>query len=205
LISFRQKLRVTAAPAAGVPSVLLPLALDYVTTGTEPVAILDVGRGNSNTLKCFAPYPCRVHFLDLLSVTVPTTDHDNPMSTRDKAYQRYAQALQEYQGTLFNLCLFWDMLFALDKPILQGLSLALQPYLYSASKGHAVGDLVSQEQGLRNSYRIQTPTELALFEQTSDHLPSWSQSQFANAFDCFTIANDLVNDKGMLELLMTAD
>ncbi len=190
------------APIDCRSELLPPLFLGFNHEQT-PAAILDVGAGGPHTLDAFAYYRSKVHFLDLFSLDIP-----NPSSQKaqqQQAYQVFSRALEPYQGTLFDICLFWELLPQLAPGVLRGFSDALRPFLYSESKGYCVGQLFPNSQGLRPRYRIQDAQTLAILPEVPATPQTWSFTQLNDKFDCFRTVADRLSTDGRLELLMEAD
>ncbi len=190
------------APVACRSDLLPALFLGYNDERT-PAAILDVGAGGPHTIEAFAYYRSKVHFLDLFSLDIP-----NPSSQKaqqQQAYQVFSRALKPYQGTLFDICLFWELLPQLAPGVLRGFSDALRPYLFSESKGYAVGQLFPNELGQRPRYRIQDAQTLAIPPEASQSQQVWSLTELSEKFDCFRPVADRLSPDGRLEILMEAD
>lgn len=157
MVSLRSKPSILAALDV-YPSELLPQLFLGYDQETIPANILDVGAGNSQTLEAFAFYRSKIHFLDLLSISLP----EQGSGTRQEAYAQHAftEALSDCQGVVFDLCLFWDLLVALTQPALRGFNAALAPFLSNQSQGYAACQLFPDSDGQLWRYRIQDAQHL---------------------------------------------
>lgn len=195
------------------PSELLPQLFLGYDQETVPTHILDVGAGGSHTLEAFAFYRSKVHFLDLFSTSLS----EQGSSKRQEAYAQraYGEALQDCQGVMFDLCLFWDLLLELSEPALRGLNAALHPYLTDQSKGYAAGQLFADREGNQWRYRIQDAQHLVRLppiqgsaeveaSQPADQGATWSHTQFVEQFDCLRVTADQLHHDGRHEILFSA-
>ena len=200
MLSFRSKF----AKAADVSTSHLLPKLFHGYEGSEvPIAVLDVGIGTPSTLEFFGQFRCRVYFLDLFEVELG--EHLDDDAYQAHAFETFSRVLGDYQGTLFDVCLFWDLLTRLDAPALRGLSDALRPYLFSESRGYAVSDLFPDKRRGNFTYRIRGDDQLEVLPGQASPLAYWSQTEFSEQFDCFNILQDNLSAEGRLEFLMEAD
>ena len=200
MLPFRAKFAKTADVST---THLLPKLFDGYEGSHEPIAVLDVGTGTPSTLDFFAKFRCRVFFLDLFEVDFG--EHPDEDACQAHAFETFSRVLGDYQGTLFDVCLFWDLLTRLDTPALRGLSDALRPYLFSESRGYAVGSLFADKRRGNFTYRIRDSDQLDVLPGQPSPLVYWSQSEFSEQFDCFHIVQDSLSADGRLEFLMEAD
>lgn len=205
MLSLRAKF---SKPADVPTSQLLPKLFDGFDDTTDGVAVLDVGAGTPGTLDFFAQFRCRVYFLDLFDLD-PFGVGCDPETLTDEAEREasvresFAHALNDYQDELFDICLFWDLLHRMDAPARRGFSHALRPYLYSNSRGYGICQLYPGKKSV--SYRMRNATELEVAPGPAALPGSWSQSELAEQFDCFSIVQDTLSPQGRLEYLMQAD
>jgi hypothetical protein len=161
----------------------------------ESLQVLDVGVGCPSTVEFFAGFPSRVFFLDLVEEV-----RDHNCRDADSAERLFAQALEPYAGTLFDVCLFWELLHVLEAPLLAGLSNALRPYVYSRTKGYAVCELRADEPRI---FRLLDRQTLRVLPGVTP-IAECSLTQLAQQFNCFSLFNDCVSGD-RLELLLLAD
>jgi hypothetical protein len=200
LLSFRAKFAKTADVST---SHLLPKLFEGYEGNHEPIAVLDVGVGTPSTLEFFGQFRCRVFFLDLFEIEFG--EHTDDDAYQAHAFETFSRVLGDYQGTLFDVCLFWDLLTRLDAPALRGLSDALRPYLFSESRGYAVSSLFADKRRGNFTYRIRDIDQLEMLPGEPSPLAYWSQCEFSERFDCFNILQDSLSADGRLEFIMEAD
>ena len=155
----------------------------------ERMHVLDVGNGNASTLEFLQPFGGRVFFLDLDNAE----DGD------------YVEQLATYEESLFDVCLFWDLLHCLDRERLAALNDALRPYVYSQTKGYSVCDLSAAATRGRSAYKILDTDELEVVSSSPKPLRDWSYCEFVRTFDSFRVEEDCLNEHGHLELLLHAE
>ena len=154
--------------------------------------VLDIGVGVPSTLDFLAQFGGRVFFLDLLNL-------EN---------ESYKQRLADYSGALFDVCLFWDLLHCLTPTQLSELSDAIRPYIYSDTIGHSICNVcdLSESAGKQSwDYRICGSNRLDMVPSKHKAYRTWSQQEFRETFDSFTIKQDQLTRDGCLELLLKAD
>lgn len=211
-MSLRSKPSILAALDVHASELLPQLFLGYGQE-TVPTNILDVGAGGSHTLDAFAFYRSKVHFLDLFATSLS----EQGSSKRQEAYahRAFSEALEDCQGVMFDLCLFWGLFLALSEPALRGLNSALQPYLTSQSKGYVAHQLFPDREGKQWRYRIQDaqhlvrlpPIQVSAESEVSEYSNQeaiWSQTQFVERFNCLRITADQLHSDGRHEMLFSA-
>lgn len=186
-----------------VSSQLLPLVFEAFEDD-DRVVILDVGPGTSSTLNYLSRFRSRVFFTDLFDndfITNPPEDLDE-----HTAEQLFQEQLNLPEGTLIDVCLFWDFLHCLDLPIVRGFANALAPYVHGRTTGYSFGVLHGDHQLEHSGYAIQGPD--TLIAQACDPIPlkhAHSQQRLADNFDCFSIAKATLLQDGRLEFLLHTD
>jgi hypothetical protein len=166
--------------------------LPDVFAGIDPgqkLNVLDVGIGSPSTLEFLEPYSAKVFFLDL---------HPRDGETD-------AEKLAPYADTLFDVCLFWDLLQYLDADRLTSLSDALTPHIYSDTRGYCIWDVGAATRQQRSTYKLLAQDQLALAESSPADMREWSYCDFSEDFDTFHIARDCLSADGHLELLLQVD
>lgn len=156
------------------------------------IHVLDVGDAASSTVEFLAPYRCKVFVMDLADV-----------SAADAAAGAYVDLFNDYEGVLFDVILFWDLLHRLDGDSLAALSDALRPCLYSQTKVHSICHYAPSE--AREAYRINGRDQLQVTNAKPMAYRPWSQAAFSREFDCMRIVDDTLTPNGRLELLLQAD
>lgn len=151
--------------------------------------MLDIGVGVPSTLEFLNQFGCRVFFLDLLNLD-------------DESYKH---RLGDYSGSLFDVCLFWDLLHCLEPDQLHELNEALRPYLYSETVGYSICNVCNVVDAGSWEYRIADMNHLEVIASQAKHYRDWSQTEFSTVFDCFSIKEDRLTREGSLEMLLQAD
>lgn len=183
-------------------SKLLPSLFENVSPGRR-LTVLHVGPALPETVEFFSTYLCRVHFVDLFS-ELPIALEDDEES--QSMTERFSDILAIRQGTLFDICLFWDLFNFLDGQAITSFVAALRPHLHSTSLAHgfAVHNLRSPQGD--QLYGIKELTSLSVRNRTAV-LPGYAphaQSQLQNMLNCFNFDRSVLLPDSRLELLFSS-
>lgn len=123
----------TSAKDAWLASTLLPALFEEVDSGRR-LTVLDIGAGNAATVQFFSRFHCRVHFADLFGETGVVTQRQDRRTAKQLFFQRVFDFPHD---TVFDVCLFWDFLNYLNKPLLRDFANTLRQHVHHATRGHA--------------------------------------------------------------------
>ena len=96
--------------------------------------ILDVGAATSESVRFFNRYHCRLHFADLFGETGYRRQHQYRRRPHETVFDR---VFDFPNGTLFDICLFWDFLNYLDMTLLRDLAQTLRRHVHEGTRAHA--------------------------------------------------------------------
>lgn len=189
---------------------LLSTLLDRFEEG-QPLTVLDVGAGVTETVAFFSRFPCRLRFADLFDAPRLLA----PVETDPDAH--YAAAFAELcdfpPGTRFDICLLWDFLNYLPLPALRAFSAALSPFVYRETRAHGFGAFKANAPAIARGaaaeplqFGIEAPDRLAVKPRSGGLTVSYSHSRavLADAFPCFDIVRGTLLRDGAMELLLQA-
>jgi hypothetical protein len=183
-------------------SKLLSSLFENVSPGRR-LAVLHVGPALQETIEFFSSFRCRVHFVDLFS-ELPIASEDeqeNPCMT-----ERFSDMMAIRQGTLFDICLFWDLFNFLDSQAVVAFVSALRPHLHSTSLAHgfSVHNLRSPQGD--QLYSINELGSLNVRHRKTV-LPGYAphgQSQLQTMLNCFNFDRSVLLPDSRLELLFSS-
>ncbi|NKB96903.1 MAG: hypothetical protein GKR90_00165 [Pseudomonadales bacterium] len=172
---------------------LLPRVFSAHNRNTE-IHVLDVGIGITDTTEFLQnhreqDHRCKVYFLDL----APALKANSSITI--------GEVFAEYTGELFDVCLFWDLLHRLDHEQLNELSDALEPYVYSGTRAHALVNLSNPSE----RYRIRAEDQLEVDLSTPHDYRTNSLTALRQHFSCLQTLDDRFRCDGRLELLLGTD
>jgi hypothetical protein len=190
----------SAAAVTRQPSKLLAGLFRQVEPGRRLI-VLEIGTAVSDTVRFFADYRCRLHFIDLFDEAFLGAVRDAPDA---KTVRRlFDERLQFDEGTRIDICLFWDFLTFLDDRGLRAFNAALRPWLHSASHAHGFGvhHLAIRQENVR--YGIIDRETLSVRSRPAEPMPyhPHSQVEMADLLDCFAFERGLLLPNGKLEML----
>jgi len=121
-------------------------------------------------------------------------------------HQWFEELMQFPAGTVFDVCLFWDLFNYLDRDAVLAFVAALRPYLRKGSRAHgfALHNLNSPRED--RFYGIQSAEALSIRQRRSP-LPGYSphtQGKLKNMLYCFNFERVVLLSDGRLELLLRA-
>ena len=112
---------------------LLPLALDGLGAG-RPVSVLDVGAASPASVRFFSRFHCRLHFADLFGETGFDSQRRNE---RRRPQETLFERIFDFpRGMVFDVCLFWDFLNYLGRPLLRDFATTLRPHVHDGTVAH---------------------------------------------------------------------
>ena len=165
--------------------------------------VLHIGPALQETVDFFSAYRCRIHFVDLFSeLPIASEDEEENCSMA----KRFSDLLAIPQGTLIDICLFWDLFNFLDSEAIAAFVRALRPHLHSASLAHgfAVHNLRSPQGD--QLYGIKELNSLTVRSREST-LPGYAphaQRQLQNMLNCFNFDRSVLLPDSRLELLFSS-
>ncbi len=112
---------------------LLSAIFDEVDTKRR-LTVLDIGAGSPASVRFYSRFKCRVHFADLFNETGIGWHREERRAANELFFQRVFEFSQD---TVFDVCLFWDFLNYLNKPMLRDLANTLRQHVHHATHGHA--------------------------------------------------------------------
>jgi len=166
--------------------------------------VLHVGSALPETVEFFSRYRCKLHFIDLFG-DLPTLLAGEDGETL--LQQRVVDLMRIPAGTMFDLCLFWDLFNFLGREAIAALLDTLRPHLYSDTLAHgfAVHNLKTPQSG--KMYGIRELDQISLRARPAA-LPGYNpynQGQLEKALDCFRITRSVLLAQSRLELLLSAN
>jgi hypothetical protein len=191
-------------------ALLLQMLFEYIGED-QPLSVLDVGGGVTETIAFFSSYHCRLHFADLFDAPLLQQPPDDDP---DGHYAAVFEELIDFPpGTRFDICLLWDFPNYLPLPALRAFSHALHPFLSRKTRGHGFGAFKANAPAMARSvpemplqFGIQDMERLAVRPRlgglTTNH--SHSRAVLADAFPCFEIVRGTLLRDGAMELLLDA-
>lgn len=195
------------ATPARVTSRLLASALEDLSDRTERITVLDLGSGAAGTVEYFASLDCptRLIFGDsqaLLDVLPQAASEDEPYPFA-KVVRAFTQHLGLEEQMPIDLILLWDYLHYFDLQTIEALSSALQPHIYSGTRGYGFGTLYNDRGINPYNYAIANESEVFMQPAAQASLPyGHSQQALGENFICLRISRGTLLQEGHLELLL---
>jgi hypothetical protein len=193
----------SVAGAVSQPSKLFP-SLIVPQDDQRRLTILEVGSALPETVEFFSSYKCRIHFLDLYSEPL-IRDYQSGQSAKE-LQPKFEALLNFPDGTLLDICLFWDFLCYLDDQALRAFNAALSPYVHPGTRAHGFGvhhlaiKLGNRRYGVAGHDRLSVRPCQAKKPETRPH----SQVEMHEMLSCFDFERGLLLPDGKLELLLKA-
>ena len=193
----------TRAVTSGQPSKLLTSLFEQIDD-ERPLTVLEVGPAVQETVDFLSNYRCKLHVLDLFA-DLPIVAGEEEGSSALHLW--FEELMQFPEGTVFDLCLFWDLFNYLERDAVLAFVAALRPYLRQGSRAHAFAlhNLNSPRED--RYYGIQSAEALSIRPRHSS-LPGYSphtQSKLKNMLYCFNFERSVLLSDGRLELLLRAN
>jgi len=184
------------------PSTLLASLFEQIDD-EQPLTVLETGPALQETVDFLSQYRCKLHVLDLFS--------DLPIEAGEEEgsaalHQRFEELLQFPEGTVFDVCLFWDLFNYLDRDAVLAFVAALRPYLRKGSRAHgfALHKLSAPRED--RFYGIKSTDALSI-RPRPEPLPGYSphaQGKLKNMLYCFNFDRSVLLSDSRLELLLRA-
>jgi len=183
-------------------SKLLSSLFDNVTPGTC-LTVLHVGPALPETVNFFSTFRCKLHFVDLFA-ELPITAQDE--GSDQSLAKVFSNLLAIPTGTLFDVCLFWDLFNFLDSRAIAGLVSALRPHLHSASVAHgfAVHNLRSPQGDQLYGIKELGSLSVRNRQHTVPGYAPHAQRQLQNMLNCFNFDRSVLLPDSRLELLFSS-
>lgn len=181
------------------PSQLLGALFESVSE-ERPLTVLDAGPAVQETVDFLSRYRCRLHVLDLFSDLPIEADDEGGISLQD----RFQELLQFPRGTLFDICLFWDLFNYLGEEGVRLLGEQLRPHIAAHTLGHAFGAHNPRSPQRDCTFSIIAPDTLQVRDRPA-RLRGYAplpQSRLQAALGCFTTKRSVLLSDGRLELLL---
>jgi hypothetical protein len=182
-------------------STLLPALFEQVDE-ERPLVVLETGPAMQETVDFLSGYRCRLHVLNLYSELPIEAGEEGSAGL----HERFEQLLQFPPGTVFDLCLFWDLFNYLDRDAVLAFVAALRPYLRKGTLAHGFGlhNLNAPRSDLL--YGIGAADALCV-RPREQPLPGYhphNQGKLKNMLYCFNFVRSVLLSDGRLELLLRA-
>ncbi len=150
----------------------------------------------------FSRYRCRLHFADLFAELPidPDDDPDTPLA------QQFARLLAVPEGTVFDICLFWDLFNFLDAEAIAALMTALAPHLHEGTRGHGFAVHNVRTPQSKQLFAISDQAELTVRARPAA-LPGYSphpQNRLKELLSGFTIVRSVLLADSRLEMALAA-
>jgi hypothetical protein len=183
------------------PSKLLPFLFENVEEDRR-LTVLNIGPALPETVTFFSRYRCRLHFADLFAELPidPDDDPDTPLA------QQFARMLAIPEGTLFDICLFWDLFNFLDAEAIRALMTALAPHLYKGTRAHGFALHNVRTPQSKQLFAISGDSELAVRARPTN-LPGYAphpQNRLKELLDGFNIVRSVLLADSRLEMALSA-
>jgi len=182
-------------------STLLPFLFQHIDE-EQRVTVFHAGPALRDTVDFFANYRCKLHFVDLFS-ELPIAALDD---TQSSLQNQFEDMLQFPEGTLFDICLFWDLFNFLNSETIGAFARALRPYLKESSLAHAFSvhnintPQCSYLYGINQLDTLSYRSRQALLPGYNPH----SQSELKEILSCFRFTRSVLLPDSRLELLLHA-
>lgn len=183
------------------PSQLLGALFESVSE-ERPLTVLDAGPAVQETVDFLSRYRCRLHVLDLFSDLPIEADDEGGISLQD----RFHELLRFPRGTLFDICLFWDLFNYLERDAILAFVTALRPHLRKGGLAYGFGMHKPNAPRDERLYGIDTSQQLAVRQRPAP-LPGYAphpQGKLKNMLYCFHFERTVLLSDGRLEMLLRA-
>lgn len=164
--------------------------------------MLDVGPARQDTVDFFSRYRCRLHVADLFSELPIEAGEEGSAALQT----RFEELLRFPQGTVFDICLFWDLFNYLGRDAILAFVAALRPYLRRTTMAHG---FALHNLNARREEHIYAVNDVDAISATPrlEPLPGYAphpQARLKNMLYCFGFERSVLLADGRLELLMRA-
>jgi hypothetical protein len=168
----------------------------------QRLTVLHIGAALPETVDFFSRFRCKLHFIDLFSELPIVEDLDSDLTVQ----QQFSSLLQFPEGTVFDICLFWDLFNYLDSVSIAALCNTLRPHLHPGSRAHGFGVHNRRTPQGDQLYGICTIDQLKV-RQRNARLPGYAphnQQQLQQQLDCFSFVRSVLLSDSRMELLLRA-
>jgi len=182
------------------PSKLLPFLFENVEEDRR-ITVLNIGPALPETVTFFSRYRCRLHFADLFA-ELPIDPDDVPGITLQ---DHFADLLAVPDGTLFDICLFWDLFNFLDADAIQALMAALSPHLHAGTRAHGFALHNVRTPQSKQLFAISAESELAVRARPAA-LPGYAphpQNRLKELISGFNIVRSVLLADSRLEMALS--
>ena len=164
--------------------------------------MLDAGPARQDTVDFLSRYRCRLHVLDLFSELPIEVEEEGSAAL----HERFEQMLSFPEGTIFDVCLFWDLFNYLDRDSVLAFVAALRPYLRKGTMAHgfALHNLNAPRE--ERFYAIRDVDAITSRPRRTP-LPGYAphpQAKLKNMLYCFQFERSVLQTDGRLEILLRA-
>ena len=176
---------------------LLPEAFARFETG-DPIRVLDLGLGNSDTVNFLSQFQARVSFIDLLEHEELLNPADPPSPAQ--ALNLIANLLNLPAEAKYDVVLLWDVVHHLSSSMLEALSGILESHTTRSTTGYGFGSLQNDRVHTAFEYGIRDRQQIV--QRTGSQAPftAHSQQHMNQKFVCLRIAKATLLQEGKLEL-----
>lgn len=180
-------------------SKLLPSLFEHIDE-EQRFTVFHVGPALQDTVDFFSNYRCKLHFIDLFS-ELPFVAEEDALPDLQHPFE---EILEFSPGTLFDICLFWDLFNFLDSKAISAFVTALRPYLKPNSLAHAfaVHNINTPQgnhlYGIHQADTVSSRRRKTLLPGYAPH----SQGQLKEVLRCFRFERSVLLPDGRLELLL---
>jgi hypothetical protein len=180
-------------------SKLLPSLFEHIDE-EQPLTVLHVGPALPETVDFFSSFRCKLHFIDLFCDLPFVTQEDTPPDLQHQFQER----LPLPSGTLFDICLFWDLFNYLNGEAIGAFLSVLRPHLQKSTLAHAFSVHNTRTRQDSHLYGIRQRDTLTCREREAK-LPGFAphnQRQLKELLHCFTLESSVLLADSRLELLL---
>lgn len=163
-----------ATTAADLSSNLLPFIFERLVV-TRRLEVLDFGPAIGDTVQFFSQFKCRMRFADVYEADF-LLNPDEDVSHRDLVRQ-IRESFNLEDGTILDICLFWDLFNYLDGPAFEAFIEALDPYVNEDTRGFAIGIFNARTELPNYQYGIKQMDLLRQMPRRESQAAVYSHSQ----------------------------
>jgi hypothetical protein len=169
---------------------LFPMLLEQVSDA-DRLTVLDVGSGNSDTVRFFSNYRCRLIFTDLIDVCANgTPDFDEVLNFSD--------------DLRVDICLFWDVLDFMSPETVGMFMRYLAPYLHAGTLGHGYAAYSSTKPITSCDYGVASSKEILVRSMGRVAPYAHGQAAIGRLLGSFDLKRRTLLQGGRLEMLLQA-
>jgi len=165
----------------------------------QRLQVLHLGPAMPETVEFFSSYRCKLFFFDLFVELPLVVEEGGP-----DLVQQLQELLDFPEGTLFDICLCWDLLNFLDARAISALQAVLLPFLHSRSRIHGFAVHNPRVRPADRIYAITKQNEFAVRERV-ENLPGYTgygQGQLKELLGRFEFGRTVLRSDKRLEMLL---